>query len=67
MTVIEMLEAEGIELDVIEDRGSISKLNYWKSCFEFLDDVQDKDYDSLSTGQSNWVDKIIKDMIEYTA
>lgn len=62
-----MLESEGIDLDVVEDRASVTNSDYWSSCFKFLDDVQDKEYDKLSPKQRDWVDSIVRDMIEYTA
>jgi len=65
MTISEMLENDCIDLDAIEERSLRS--DYWSSCFDFLSEVEDKEYEKLSIKQKEWVDKIIIDMIEYTA
>lgn len=63
MTVKEMFSNEKIDFDWIVTRMT-DVSDYYTKCYNFLNDNWNRDIETLSVAQYNWMDKILEDCIE---
>ena len=65
MTVEEVFTEESIDLDMVQERSEESGSEYWENCYSFLDQKWSDPVEDLTEKQSQWVDRIREDMIEW--
>lgn len=63
MTVQEWFNEEGLSLGMVEEKGEES--SYWATAFTFVNGIYHDDVAKLSTKQSNWLSRIVDDLVEW--
>lgn len=65
MTVEEVFTEEKLTREMVEERKDESGSTYWENCYNFIDQKWNDPVEDLSDKQSQWLDKIREDMIEW--
>lgn len=61
MKVCELFETEHLDRDFIEAKFDGS---YWENCSKFVNDNWDREIDTMSDKQRQWLDRIMDDCVE---
>jgi hypothetical protein len=65
LTVGDVFEKEKISLEDIHERSEQSGSSYWENCYKFISDNWNTGTDFLSVKQSQWLERIWGDMVEW--